>query len=241
MNIKVTNKIIKNLAKKGVSIFENQSLPSNSMLEPPCSLKWMEVHHSISLGAFSYAVSGFYMACRIGRYTSIGEGVQIGRHGHPLNWASCSPVFYMDVKEVLDLDYVGVPKIRTGVDFKFSTPPATVQVTHIHHDVWIGHEAFILPGVTVGTGAVVAARSVVTKDVEPYSVVAGVPAKIIRKRFDSDTIDKLLDSKWWEFSPWQLKGVAVDDIEEFLAHVKAIRESNIQPYKPIRLNLSDYL
>ena len=63
MKIKLTAKVIKKLKKKGVMAFSNGSFPSNSILEPPCSLKWMEIHHSISLGAFSYAVSGFFLAC----------------------------------------------------------------------------------------------------------------------------------------------------------------------------------
>lgn len=64
-------------------------------LEPPCSLKWMNIEHSLSLGAFSYAVSGFFFAARIGRYTSMGEQVQIGRGNHPTFFMSTSPTFYL--------------------------------------------------------------------------------------------------------------------------------------------------
>ena len=70
---------------------------------------------------------------------------------------------------------------------------------HIGHDVWIGYGAIIMDGVTIGTGAVVAAAAVVTKDVPPYAIVAGVPARIIRYRFDDDTIRRLLESRWWDF------------------------------------------
>ncbi|MEA5061027.1 MAG: CatB-related O-acetyltransferase [Erysipelotrichaceae bacterium] len=67
----------------------------------------------------------------------------------------------------------------------------------IGNDVWIGFEAIILSGVKIGDGAIIGARAVVTKDVPPYTIVGGVPAKIIRKRFDDNTIDKLLKLKWW--------------------------------------------
>ena len=69
----------------------------------------------------------------------------------------------------------------------------------IGSDVWIGYEAIVLAGVTIGDGAVVGARAVVTKDVPPYTIVGGVPAKPIRKRFDDKTIEALLDIKWWDW------------------------------------------
>lgn len=73
------------------------------------------------------------------------------------------------------------------------------EVVIIGNDVWIGANAVILPGVTIGDGAVVAAGAVVAKDVAPYEIVGGVPAKRIRYRFDEDTIEKLLEIKWWEW------------------------------------------
>lgn len=70
----------------------------------------------------------------------------------------------------------------------------------IGNDVWIGYEAVILAGVTIGDGAIIGARAVVTKDVPPYTIVGGVPAKPLRKRFTNDTIEKLLKLKWWDWS-----------------------------------------
>ena len=69
----------------------------------------------------------------------------------------------------------------------------------VGNDVWIGYEAVILAGVTIGDGAVVAARSVVTRDVPPYTIVGGVPAKPIRKRFDEETVHRLLELRWWDW------------------------------------------
>lgn len=71
--------------------------------------------------------------------------------------------------------------------------------TVIENDVWIGYDALIMPGITIGNGAIVGSRAVVTKDVEPYAIVAGNPARVIRKRFDDDTISMLLQLQWWNW------------------------------------------
>lgn len=75
----------------------------------------------------------------------------------------------------------------------------------IGNDVWIGYEAVILSGVTIGDGAIIGARAVVTKDVAPYTIVGGVPAKPIRKRFDDDTIARLLEIKWWDWDKERIR------------------------------------
>lgn len=86
----------------------------------------------------------------------------------------------------------------------------------IGNDVWIGYEAVIMAGVTIGDGAIIGTRSVVTKDVPPYTIVGGIPAKIIRKRFDEDTIEKLLSIRWWDW-----------DIEKISGKLSAIQLGNI--------------
>lgn len=75
----------------------------------------------------------------------------------------------------------------------------------IGNDVWIGYEAVILSGVTVGDGAIIGARAVVTKDVPPYTIVGGIPARCIRRRFDEETVTKLRELKWWEWSDEKIK------------------------------------
>lgn len=93
-------------------------------------------------------------------------------------------------------------------------------------DVWIGDSAVITSGVKIGHGAIIASNSVVTKDVEPYSIVGGVPAKLIKKRFDQTTIDRLLDSKWWELPYEFLKEnsdlLFSENIFEFLESIESI-------------------
>jgi len=87
----------------------------------------------------------------------------------------------------------------------------------IGNDVWIGYEAVIMPGVKIGDGAIIATRAVVTKDVPPYTIVGGVPAKVIRKRFDDDTILKLQKIKWWDW-----------DYEKIRQNIPAIQSGRIE-------------
>ncbi len=240
MPIPFNQNLIDALRRIGVSTHRRPggNLPDDVVFEPPCSIKWMEIEHSLKLRAFSYAVSGYYFGCRIGRYCSIGEQVQIGRHPHPMHWASTSPFFYRQYKDVLDQELpAGVQMFPR--DFIHSAPPVTAKITHIGNDVWIGHGAFILPGITIGDGAVIAAKAVVTKDVPPYAVVAGSPGRIKRYRFTEEQISRLLESKWWEFAPWQLKGAKVDNIDQFVAHVEKLRAAGEKTYQPHEIKLAD--
>ncbi len=84
------------------------------------------------------------------------------------------------------------------------------------NDVWVGFEAVILSGVTIGDGAIIGARAVVTKDVEPYTIVGGVPARVIRRRFDEKTIEKLLRFRWWD-----------KDRDFIKSHLAAIQEGDV--------------
>jgi acetyltransferase-like isoleucine patch superfamily enzyme len=243
MPVRLTKELIDNLRSLGVTTLLQPGalLPDDVVFEPPCSLKWMSIQHSLHLGAFSYAVSGFYFACRIGRYCSFGEQVQIGRHSHPMHWISTSPFFYLPYKDVLDQDLPGEVDLVPHRDFQTTTPPVNLEFTTIGNDVWIGHGAFILPGVHIGDGAVIAAMSVVTKDVPPYAVVAGSPARVKRYRFSEDRIAALLASKWWEFAPWQLKGAPVERPFMFARFVDALRASDEPTYAPQALKLSGLL
>ena len=128
----------------------------------------------------------------IGKFCSIAGRVTIGAAEHPLDWISTSPVFE-NVK-------------NSGTNIKFATEkiPA-VKATTIGHDVWIGEGAMIKQGITIGNGAVIGAMAMVTKDVPPYAIVAGIPAKVIRFRFDENTINTLQESEWWNYDDDKLK------------------------------------
>ena len=119
----------------------------------------------------------------IGSFCSIANNVKIGGGKHPIDWVSTSPVFY---------------KGRDSVRKKFSKHERdNVIKTHIGNDVWIGEGCIIKQGIKIGNGSVIGMGSVVTKDVEPYSIVGGVPARVLRFRFSNDLISKLMKSEWW--------------------------------------------
>ena len=108
---------------------------------------------------------------------------------------------------------LGYSFVEAGIVMKSSPFPFSISLDDsgsgdilIGNDVWIGYEAVILSGVAIGDGAIVAARSVVTKDVPPYTIVGGVPAKPIRRRFDQETIDALLELRWWDWPLERLSG-----------------------------------
>lgn len=130
----------------------------------------------------------------IGSFCSIGSGaafIMAGNQGHRNDWVSTFPFHYMPEIEAF-----------TGAADGFRPAGDTI----IGNDVWIGSEAIIMPGVTVGHGALIGTRALVTRDVEPYTIVGGNPAKPIRKRFAEDEIAMLLEMNWWDWSDEQLAG-----------------------------------
>lgn len=128
---------------------------------------------------------------KIGSFCSISAGVQIFLGGeHRVDWVTTFP-FNILWKEAYHI--TGHPKSKGNV--------------HIGNDVWIGREAIIMSGVTIGDGAVIGSRAIVTKAVPPYAIVAGNPARIIRMRFDDKTINRLLEIKWWSWDDSQIKKV----------------------------------
>jgi len=240
MNIIVlTDELKRKLQKGGVStaLHIGAQLPRNTVFEPPCATKRMQISHSLHMGAFSYGVSGFFFGCRVGRYCSFGEEVQVGRHPHAMHWITTSPYFYTPYHNILDMDLpAGIE--MTPADFQRNTKPVVTKLTTIGNDVWIGHGAFIVPGVTIGDGAVVGAMAVVTKDVPPYAVVVGSPARIMKYRFPDNQVKMLLKSRWWEYAPWDLKGAPVDDIPAFVEFVKNLRNKGVPVHKPELVSLS---
>ena len=122
----------------------------------------------------------------IGKFCSIAAGVKIFLGGnHRTDWITTYPF------NIINEDFSNASEILGH--------PASKGDVHIGNDVWLGQGSVIMSGITIGDGAVVGAFSVVSKDVDPYSIVAGNPMKVIKKRFDDEVIEKLLKLKWWEW------------------------------------------
>ena len=138
------------------------------------------------IGAHSYIGASTMMAhTSVGRFCSIGSGCRFGMGRHPTEFVSTHPIFYSTER------HTGT----TFADRPYFNEHAPVRVGH---DVWIGANAILLDGVDIGHGAIVAAGAVVAHDVAPYAIVGGVPAEVIRFRFDTATIEALLASRWWD-------------------------------------------
>ncbi|MDQ2179822.1 CatB-related O-acetyltransferase [Marinifilum sp. D714] len=140
------------------------------------------------LGNFVY-VGGRTEICNasIGNFCSIAPDVKIGLGMHPTNFISTFPTFFSTRRQC-------------QITFAKKNYFEEIGKVQIGNDVWIGANVIILDNVSIGNGAIIAAGAVVTKDVEPYSIVGGIPAKLIKKRFSESEIKKLESSKWWNKS-----------------------------------------
>jgi len=164
-----------------------------------------------SLGKCTYVAGAEIRNADVGSFCSIGREVLVGGLGkHPVQWLSTHPAFYS-------------PLMQSGVTFVTESKFDELVRTEIGNDVWIGARAIVLDGVRIGDGAIVAAGAVVAKDVAPYSIVGGVPAKEIRKRFDEKKIDLLLTWKWWELPLAVLEELAPSFIEHSSWGIKDIQ------------------
>jgi phosphonate metabolism protein (transferase hexapeptide repeat family) len=162
------------------------------------------------LGDYSYVVndSDIIYTC-IGKFCSIAAQTRINPGNHPMHRASQSHFTYRSSRY-----FPGESDEAAFFDWRRSQP------VDIGHDVWIGHGAIVLPGQKIGTGAVVAAGAVVSKDVPDYCIVAGVPARVVRRRFEPGISDRLLRLHWWDWDHERLHKALGDfrtlSVEAFL-------------------------
>lgn len=167
--------------------------------------------------------SCFFARGTMGSYIAIGARSSINPFSHPVDWLSTNEFQY----HPNSFDWV--EEYRNFI--RLDRTPDMFKTVSIGNDVWTGHHVHVMGGVTVGDGAVIAAGSVVTKDVPPYAVVAGVPAVVKKLRFPEATIERLLKLKWWDLELSQLSGLpfrnierCIDQIEEIKANTSAIVE-----------------
>jgi acetyltransferase-like isoleucine patch superfamily enzyme len=177
------------------------------------------IHSKVSIPS-SYIDNNTYIGkkskmefTKIGKFCSIGPEVMIIAGRHPINMVSTHPAFY-SLNLQCGFTYVKVQKFD---EIKFVDKLNEFYV-EIGSDVWIGNKAMILGGIRIGNGSIIAAGAVVTKDVEPYSIVAGVPAIVIKMRFKKEHIDILNNFCWWEKDEnWIKKNAnSFENIDEFI-------------------------
>jgi len=212
--------------------FETTNLRARSSLrvESPCSVKAV-VKGNCSVGAFSYIDQHSEIArTDIGRFCSIARNVLIGPSSHPTDRFSTHLFVFTR----------GGAIAKSRSYRKILRPHAFAehgQRTRVGNDVWIGANVVIRRGVTVGDGAIIAAGAVVVKDVQPYEIVGGVPARHIRFRFEQPVIDRMLALQWWNYdlSVPQLEGVDYREVPETIARFEAmVADGTLPLVKPRR-------
>lgn len=192
-----------------------------------------------SMGAFSSSNSDMPVNTVVGRYSSIAHNVQRMHGNHPSERFTTSMLTY-DKNVVAFNDYLATKNIET--DF-VPHGIANGSPVIIGNDVWIGQDVkFISTGITVGDGAIIAAGALVTKDVPPYAIMGGIPAKILKYRFSPEIIERLMTLKWWQYGYADFEGIQKDDsIEVFVDKLEnLVVNKKIEPFKPSVLTFSSF-
>ena len=164
---------------------------------------------------FGMNVSCFVARAKIGAYCAFGARTSINPFNHPIDWLSIHDFQYHP------LSYSWAPEYKNFQ--RLERTPDMIEPVSIGSDVWTGHNVNIMAGVNVGHGAVIGAGSVVTRDVPPYAIMAGVPAKLKRYRFSEKTIERLLRVQWWDMELSQLSGLPFRNIEQCLTQIEEIK------------------
>jgi len=209
-----------NIRYKEIAHLEGTMFEKGSMNWSP---SFQDTPNRIFIGAYSSIRSGGYMRSNIfiGRHSGFGYRCTIAGGMHNFSGVSINPDTIMARESNYtdaELAYLNIPKNRTSV--KEMNMPVIIG-----NDVYLGDGIVIMPGVTIGDGAVVAANAVVTKDVGPYTIVGGIPAKKIRDRFPDDVKEALLNTQWWNAKLEVLKSLPVDNVFRFIEQFSKLDDS----------------
>ncbi len=208
--------MIKNLFNPRISNISFVS--ANNLIDPKAVIYRMVKMKGSSIGRYSYIGNDTDVEnAEIGQFCSISDHCRIGMGGHTLSYLSTCPIF---TQKINGCQSQWIDKDVNAADNKKAV---------LGNDIWVGSHALINGGVTVGHGAVIAAGAVVVKNVPPYAIVGGVPAKVIRYRFSPEVVAKLLELEWWNFDDCKLKNniaifqkdnLCVDDLEMFIEQTR---------------------
>lgn len=201
--------LIETLRKRGSRIADTASVLDNAQIEGPVDLAHgVTVYKDTFIGAYSYlnVAAVLYANSRLGRFCSVGRYCELGLAKHPTDSLSTHPFQYGGLAFPADADYTALRNAQW----------TSHEPTIIGADVWIGAKAGVVSGVKVGHGAVIGAGAIVTRDVPPYAIVGGAPARLIRMRFADPQIERLLNLQWWDMPLEQLRDLPFQNIEACL-------------------------
>ncbi|MGM0338597.1 hypothetical protein IGK47_001679 [Enterococcus sp. AZ007] len=196
--------------------------PSNGRIEPYTIFGAGSTINT--MGLCSYSMSRLSEHIIVGRYSSIARNFKVMGVQHPIERFTTSPISYSS-----GTNNISAPLSAGMEEGNFQTIPLRMKPSKIRigNDVWVGDDVMFKQGVVVGDGAIVAAGSIVTKDVPPYAVVGGIPAKVIYYRFRDPIIEELLELQWWNYCYWSFDGIkATDGIDYFIDQVKELELKN---------------
>ena len=244
-NIATTNSISDFDNGKGW-LYELGSYPLHHeiIIEGPCAFyggtyspnPWNGPGGLCTMGAYSYSHSALPESMVVGRHCSIAKGLRFLDFSHPVDWVSSSVAFFFPnkTKELSSIHHL-IERSLSEPNNSFSRKPydpcCSKAYPLIEHDVWIGENVTLALGITVGTGSIIASNSTVTKNVPPYSIIAGVPAKIKKYRFSTDVIEALLKLEWWRYNIIDFGSSDFTQPKLFIEALKAkIANDEIQPW-----------
>lgn len=209
---------------EALTSIQSIEFPKSAVIEPYCH--WTSATRLNTMGSFSYCMSTRFLGS-VGRYCSIADQAATFGARHAVEHVTTAGFATKEQRQSFRWawDELLGPEHRP---ITMSVPTRAVPV--VEHDVWIGQECLIGRGITLHTGCVVGAGAVVTKDVPPYAIVGGAPARVIRYRFSDVVCARLLASRWWELHPRHVILPDLKDPERFLARIETARD--LERYAP---------
>lgn len=195
------------------SVITNTNIFGNVNINAHSHINNCQIGRYFNIGLYSYIANS-----EVGNYCTFGSRLSISAFSHPINWLSIHEFQYRDTTNIYG---------ESLYDSRENILKNDSRLTIIGNDVWVADNSVVLSGLKLGNGCIIGASSVVVKDVPPYAIVAGNPARIIKYRFSQEVIDELERLKWWDLSITKLRGIQFDKIEYAIEGLRKIRDIDL--------------